>query len=108
MVFNAYSLSSDRYADIDTEIRFAVATARVEGAELLRFEIKREEDILKSFNSAVRIFKKMKSMGQIQFLATPSSFSNSDAEAEFLRNKYPEYLSAAEVSDKEAYIYVKL
>lgn len=108
MVFNAYSLSSDRYTDIDTEIRFAVATARVEGAELLKFEIKREEDILKSFNAAVRIFKKMKSMGLIQFFATPSSFSNSDAEAEFLRNKYPDYLSVSEVSDKEAFIYVKL
>lgn len=108
MVFSAYNLESDRYTDIDTEIRFAIATARVEGAELLRFDIGREEDILKSFNAAIRVFKKMKAAGQIQFIATPSSFSNSGAEAEFLRNKYPEYLNATEISDKRAYIYIKL
>ncbi len=108
MIFSAFNLASDRYADLDTEIRFAIATARVEGAELLRFDIKREEDILKSYNAAIRILKKMKIGGQIQFIATPSSFSNSDAEAEFLRNKYPKYLSMGTISDKEAYIYIKL
>lgn len=109
MVFNALRLTSDRPIDIDTEIRFAIAASRVEGVELIRFDISRENDISKYFNSVIRILKKMKSAGQIQFYATPASFTNSDATAEFIRNKYSLHLGDLPViSDKEAYIFVKL
>ena len=109
MVFSTFNLSSDKSMDIDTEIRFAIATARADGMELLRFDIKREDDILKSFNATIRILKKMKLSGQIQFIATPSSFTNSDAEAEFLRNKYPQCLgNISIVSGNEAFVFVKL
>ena len=109
MIFNALRLTSDRPIDIDTEIRFAIAASRVDGIELIRFDISREDDIVKFFNSVTKILKKMKSAGQIQFYATPASFTNSDAAAEFLRNKYSNHLSnLPSISDKEAFVFVKL
>jgi hypothetical protein len=51
----------------------------------------------------------MRTAGQIQFFATPTSFSNSNPEAEFLINKYPAYMDNIPViSDMEAYVYIKL
>ncbi len=110
MKFEVIEIKSTKGADLDTEIKFAIASARADNLELLRFDIKREEEeFLKSYNAAIRILKRMKSAGQIQFLATPGSFSNSNPEAQFLINKYPAYMeNIPPVSDGEAYIYVKL
>ena len=110
MIFNTFILTSERPSDIDTEIKFAIATARAENKELLRFDLEREvEDLLKFFNTAMKILKKMKNSGQIQFIATPAAFSNSDREAEFLINKYPQYLNnIPSCTDKNAFIFVKL
>jgi hypothetical protein len=109
MIFNIVYLTTEKPADIDTEIKFSVATARAENVELLRFDLAREEDFLKSFNAALKVLKKMKNNGQIQFIATPSAFSNSDREAEFLMNKYPEYLSNIPgCTEKNGFLFVKL
>ncbi len=110
MIFEVIEIKSIRTADLDTEIKFSIASARADNLELLRFDIRRDaEEFLKSYNSALRVLKRMKTAGQIQFFATPSSFSNSNPEAEFLINKYPAYMeNIPTVSDGEAYIYVKL
>ena len=110
MIFKVIELTSIRATDLDTEIKFAIASSRADNIELLRFDIKREEEeFLKSYNSAIRVLKRMKAAGQIQFFATPTSFSNSNPEAAFLINKYPAYMDNIPViSDMEAYVYIKL
>ncbi len=110
MIFEVVEIMANRPIDVDTEIKFAIASARADKKELLRFDIKREdEDFQKTFNTITRVLKRMKSAGQIQFIATPKSFDNSNAEAEFLINKYPAYLeNIPSVSDTEAFIFVKL
>ncbi len=110
MIFNIINLASDRPVDIDTEIKFSIAIARAEKIELLRFDLERNgEDFLKSFNAALKVLKKMKNNGQIQFIATPFAFSNSDREAEFLINKYPEYLNnIPSCTEKSGFLFVKL
>lgn len=110
MIFNIIELAADRPIDMDTEIKFAIASARAENTELLRFDLKRDtDDFIKHFNLAIKVLRRMKGSGHIQFIATPSAFSNSDREAEFLKNKYPEYLEKIpECSDKNAFVFVKL
>ena len=110
MVFKTIVIQAERPIDIDTEIRFDIATARAEDVELLRFDInKREDSWQKIQNAAIKVLKKMKSASQIQFIATQLSFANSNAEAEFLINKYPQYIdNVSEKGDGEAYVFVKL
>ena len=81
-----------------------------ENTELLRFDIKSdEESYSRVYNGAVKILKKMKNQSQIQFIATPKAFSSSNAEAEFLINKYPDHINnMPKYGDGEAYIFVKL
>lgn len=110
MIFKTIEIKSDRPIDIDTEIKFFVATARAEEAELMRFDIKRdEESYTRVYNAAVKVLKKMKALSHIQFIATPKEFLNSNAEAEFLINKYPEQMeNIPKCGDGEGYIFVKL
>ena len=110
MIFNIVDLVAERPTDLDTEIKFAIASARVDNIELLRFDMNREaDDFIKFYNYVLKILRKMKSSGHIQFMATPSAFSNSDREAEFLKNKYSDYLKEIpNCSDQSAYVFVKL
>lgn len=102
------TISSDKYSDIDTEIKFAVATARAENKAIVRFDINDDTESNKCYSSALRILRKMKSAGKLQFIAIPTSFSNSDTEAEFLKNKYPQALEEALSVSGENYIIVKI
>lgn len=102
------TVSSDKYSDIDTEIKFAVATARAENKAIVCFDIKDDLESNKCYSTSLRVLKKMKSAGKLQFIATPTSFSNSDAEAEFLRNKYPKALEEALSVSGGNYIIVKI
>lgn len=110
MIFKIIEIKSDRPIDIDTEIKFSVATARAENTELLRLDIKKdEESYTKVYNGAIKVLKKMKSLSHIQFIATPKSFLDSNAEAEFLINKYPNQMeNIPKCDDGEGYIFVKL
>ena len=110
MIFKIIEIKSERPIDIDTEIKFSIATARAENTELLRFDIKRdEESYMRVYNAAVKVLKKMKSLSHIQFIAPPKAFIDSNAEAEFLINKYPEQMeNIPKCGDGEGYIFVKL
>ena len=110
MMCKVVNIQSDRPIDIDTEIKFSIATARVENIELIRFDIKRDEEALgRVYNSGIKCLKKMKNQGNIQFIATRKSFANSNAEAEFLLNKYPDQIDNMPIyGDDETYIFVKL
>ena len=109
MVFKIVQIKSERPIDIDTEIKFSVATARAEKVELLRFDLARDPESLgRAYNAASKLLRRMKGQGNIQFIATSKSFTDSNAEAEFLINKYPEYIENIPTGDGEAYIFVKL
>ena len=97
---------------LETEIMFNLASERVNGTELIRFDIKKVEDEKsnkKNIQSAMRLFRKLKFERKIQFYANDVSFSNNSTEAAFLYNKYPELFVNREVSNFEKeVIYVKL
>ena len=110
MIFKTIEIGAERPIDIDTEIKFSIATARADETELICFDVKRdEESFSRIYNAAIKVLKKMKNQGHIQFIATPASFANANAEAEFLINKYPEQIgNMPEYGDGEAYVFVKL
>ena len=110
MICKTIIIESERPIDVDTEIKFSIANARAENAELLRFDIKKDEELIgKIYNATIKVLKKMKNLGQIQFIATQKSFSDQNAEAQFLINKYPEETdNIPKCIDGEEFIFVKL
>ncbi len=92
-----------------TEIMFEIASARAEGAGLLRFELnEQDESFSKLMLYIIRKLKGMKQKGHIQFFATSDSFEKGSTEAIFLMNKYPALFECVNADEIKKYIYVKL
>lgn len=112
MKYKVIEIESSIPDDAAVEMRFAVASARAGGTELIRFDIPFGDDdreYKKLFNSLVRLSKAMKEEHHIQFFATEKSFEEQSTEAAFLLNKYPSVFICGLTDNIESgYIYVKL
>lgn len=84
-------------AQLETELRFDIASAKADGVELIELEVSltHDDEVDKRIlNFITRILGVMRREGLIQFYATPRGFADGAKEAEFLKNKYPEHLHA--------------
>ena len=110
MYYKELTLKASMPEHIQTEIMYEIAAARVDKKELLRINLKNEDQALaKNYQMLLRILKKMKAEGRIQFFATEESFANHETEAVFLLNKYPERFALAEHSSLEFnFIYIRI
>ena len=98
--------------DPTVEVRYAVASERAGGAELLRIDVpasENEKEQSRRLSSVSKILKQMKDERLIQFFATAKSFKSSSMEAEFLLNKYPgAFPLAPEENEEQNYFYIKI
>ena len=112
MYFKELTLKSNLPEQAHTEIMYEIATARAEGAELIRINVSQENmNILpeKRLSAVIRLLKGMKQEGRIQFYATKESFEKSFTEAIFLQNKYPDvFLKAYAGNSEDLYVYIKI
>ncbi len=110
MEYNTVNLTGENRDQLKTEIMFSVASERASGTDVIRFNIKNDDEKLSSrvFTASVRILKQMKEKRAVQFFATPKSFFAGEREASFLINKYPELFSDFEPKEDEIFIYVKI
>ena len=79
-------LTGDRSFELDTEIRFGIATERAAGEELVRFDVKSDNE--STLRHTTKILRRMKGEGAVQVLATRDSFLSGDTEASYIINKY--------------------
>lgn len=103
---------NENSSDISVELRFAIASERAGGCELLRIDIlknenkKEQEKLLASIN---KLLKQMKEERLIQFFATKKNFDLSTMEAEFLLNKYPSVFICDLTDNPSAdFVYIKI
>ncbi len=112
MKYIIYKLQHDKYYDIKNEIMFNIACARAAGAELIRFDISDyvcgNSSAVRKAKFAVKILKNMKAVKKIQFFAAEEAFTEKSVEAEYLYNKYPEYIKVSKENDSFSFVYVKL
>ena len=106
-MFNYYNLSFEEKASLETEIRFIVATAAVEGLELLAlaFPIESEAEGKKNETLLKRSLNTLKREGKITFYKNLDLLDDGSTESEFLKNKYSSYLSAR---GKDTVYFVKI
>lgn len=107
MKYKELNLNSTTADKLKTEIMYEVASAHIAGVELIRFNLDTSDEIQykRAFAATIKILKAMKSDGVIQFFATPALMEASSMEAQFLINKYSEYL--ANDTQATGFVYVR-
>jgi len=96
-------------AELDTEVRFNIAAARVDGVELARLVLPfggDERDNSRVLFCLTKVLRAMMREGSVQFYETDEGFKTSTTEAKFLENKYPDFLVPSDATHK--YVYVKI
>ena len=95
--------------ELDTEVKFNIATARVDGAELVRFVIPcslndREEG--RALSTLTKLLRGIARSGDIQFFALNSDIESATLEGVFLLNKYSDFILAD--NSEYTYVYIKM
>ena len=88
--------------DVNNEIRFLVAGARVDGKVLMRLNFS-SEAVEKQKQYAVRVLRSLKKDGIIEFFVLSENLNADSTEAVYLMNKYGEY-----IDESVDCVYVKL
>lgn len=109
-----YALKTMRSKTLPTlknEFLFEIASERVSGTELIRFELEHEpegEAMDKLAFAIARFMRSLKLKGLIQLYATHYSFFSSSTEAKYLVNKHPEFFKdRSNIENTRYFIYVK-
>lgn len=107
-----YKLSGSNQNEISTEVKFMLASARFDGAELMRFVYETNDtdrDATRLRNIVLRVLRSLRARKTIQFFVLPEDFANSTTESEFLLNKYSEHFSnQSDIGKNESYFYIKI
>jgi len=108
-MFNSCQLFGQNRVELNTELRFLIASAKVDGAELLRVDpptCEDEKENLRIIGCIIKVLRTLKKEGVIEFYVNREGFSANSTEAIFLLNKYSEYIDdkKAELSS----VYIKL
>ena len=94
-----------------TELRFNIAAARAEKAELMKLELTAEERLRRrEYRSVLVRLRQLKKEGVVQFFATEKDFTEGSTEAVYLLNKFPELAEAAETAteDGSGFLIIRL
>ena len=104
MVYCDFILEGSTLKDLNTEIRYDLATARVDGKELVCFSSKNED--ADAFGLALRVLRGLKREGSLQFFVLHKALSQQAQEAAYIMNKYSGYICASD--ERSCAVYVKI
>lgn len=96
MPFRSFKLSGRSKRDYNTELRYDIASCKVDGVQLVGLFIDKEDNDAENSRlcgCVVKILSSMKKNGDIQFFLKPDAFNESTREVDYVMNKYSEYLT---------------
>ena len=108
-MFSSYNIIGTTRSELNTELRFLFASAKVDGDEIVRIVLphcdndKENERVVSCVIKVLRTLKKEK---VIQFYVNKDGFTLNSTEASFIINKYGEFIRDG-YSDSN-YIYIKM
>ena len=108
-MFDSFKLIGNCRAELNTEMRFLFAGAKVDGVELVRLDLPlcdNEKENGRINGCVIKVLRTLKKESVIQFYVNRESFATSSTEASFILNKYGDYI--ADGTGEPSYIYVKL
>ena len=108
-MFKSYDLVGKCLSELNTEMRFLFASAKVDREEITRIVLPMTDDERENARingCAIKVLRTLKKDKIIQFYVNKEGFAVNSTEASFLLNKYAEFVTGA--TDIPGYIYVKL
>ena len=94
-MFSSCELTGQNRAELNTEMRFIFASARVDGEELVRLDLplgENERETARITTCVIKVLRTLKKEGVIQFYVNREGFLANSTEAIFLLNKYSAYI----------------
>ena len=107
MKFQTTKLSGSNISELETEIRYYVATARADGAQLIRFDLTHfgsEKEDSRIMSCATRVLRRIKNERIIQFFLPKTSVGGVGAESDYLLNKYYDFVTAEDAGDSSVFV----
>ena len=108
-MFDTFELVGQSRSELNTEMRFLFASARVDGIELLRLDLPLtdiEKENARITSCVIKILRSLKKEGAIAFYVNREGFAVNSTEAIFLQNKYSDHMES-DVNETTS-IYVKM
>lgn len=108
-MLSSVKLLGQTRTELNTELRFVFASARVDGVELLKLNLpvfEDEKDSARINGCLIKVLRTLKKENVIEFYVNKDSFMASSTEAVFLLNKFGDLIEPDVMDDKA--VYVKL
>lgn len=108
-MFTSHALLGNCRSELNTEMRFLFASAKVDGEELVRLVLPfcdDEKENSRISGSVIKVLRTLKKEGVIQFYVNKEGFAAVSMEASFLLNKYKDFIG--EGKNDPACVFVKL
>lgn len=108
-MFTSLKLIGQNRSELNTELRFLFASAKVDKIELLRLDptlTDNEKENARINSCIIKVLRAVKKEGLIAFYVNREGFAAGSTEAIFLHNKYPDCVES-DAQDTDS-IYVKL
>jgi hypothetical protein len=106
---SSFELTGSCLSDLNTEMRFLFAGARVDGEELVKIILPytdNDKDRERISGCVLKVLRTLKKESVIQFYVNYSGFAANSTEASFLINNYGDVIS--DISCEPNSVYVKL
>lgn len=108
---NCYTaiLSGKSVAELDTEIKYTLASAKINDSKLIKLVYNADEDAMPRLKGCIlKVLRSVKKQGTIQFFCNDNELSASTPEAQFIMNKYSEFIEKNRVNQNTHSIYVMI
>lgn len=108
-MLNHIQLVGQNRIELNTELRFIFASAKVDGVEILKIDLptlNNDKDNARLNGCVIKVLRTLKKENVIEFYVNREGFAANSTEAIYLLNKFPEYING-DLSDTSS-IYVKI
>ena len=106
-MFDSFKLVGQNRSELNTEMRFLFASAKVDGLELLRLDLPItdvEKENARINSCVIKVLRSLKKEGIIEFYVNREGFSVNSTESIFLQNKYGDYIESNVTETTSVYV----
>lgn len=107
-MFSSFNLNGTYRSELNTEMRFLFASAKVDGSEIVRIVLptgENEKENERISGCVIKLLRTLKKEKVIEFYVNKEGFLQNSTEAIYFTNKFGAYLDQ---SDNDNCVYVKI
>ena len=92
MNYTEIKLSGTNQKELDTEIKYCIASTKADSIDFVRLDIPSSFEQKRIVHCAIRVLSTMRREGTVMFYVTAADLKEQTTEAKYLINKHPEVL----------------